>query len=606
MSTAPHRAAPHRTAPYARPPPRRRAATPPPRRSPHGCPLLTTLRALATAHKELLPLTGKGQTYTMSGYCYSGGGRKVIRVEVSLDGGKTWALTTLRHPETPTEYGKYWCWCFWSHEIDVASLWLMEGAELLCRGWDESMNRQPEQITWNVMGMMNNSYFRTKVHQVQHPETGMPALQFQHPTQAGPGNFGGWFEEKSMGSADAPKADAPKAEAKAPPKAGGKVLTMEEVEKHNTDDDCWIVIKDRVYDATKYLDSHPGGRSSITIASGSDTTDDFEALHSSKAWKLIEEYYIGTIGEAQAGGAAEPAAVPTGAAPPAAAAAAAAEEAPVEAAKALDPKKWVTFPLIEREDINHNTRRYRFGLPTAMHDLGLPVGQHIFIKGTVDGKPVMRAYTPLGHGPGYVDFVIKAYFPLEPRFPNGGLLTMHMETLAVGDTMQFKGPLGEYVFNTGVLHPRTGVPVAQVEGALSTFSKNGQKTPYKVLGLIAGGSGITPCLQVATALLEANADVRIKLLYANQSPDDILCQQELDRIAADDRVDVWYTVDRVAEGTTWPYSQGFISEDMLREHMPVADEHTCIFMCGPPPMLDRACKPNLAKLGHPESRMHCF
>ena len=55
------------------------------------------------------------------------------------------------------------------------------------------------------MGMMNNSSFRTKVHQVQHPTTGMPALQFQHPTQAGPGNFGGWFEEKSMGSADAPK-----------------------------------------------------------------------------------------------------------------------------------------------------------------------------------------------------------------------------------------------------------------------------------------------------------------------------------------------------------------------------------------------------------------
>ena len=43
----------------------------------------------------------------------------------------------------------------------------------------------------------------------------------------------------------------------------------------------------------------------------------------------------------------------------------------------------------------------------------------------------MRAYTPLGHGPGYVDFVIKAYFPLEPRFPNGGLLTMHMEKLKV-------------------------------------------------------------------------------------------------------------------------------------------------------------------------------
>ena len=57
-----------------------------------------------------------------------------------------------------------------------------------------------------------------------------------------------------------------------------------------------------MYDATKYLDAHPGGKSSIVIASGSDATDDFEALHSSKAWKLLEDYYIGTLGEAQQGG----------------------------------------------------------------------------------------------------------------------------------------------------------------------------------------------------------------------------------------------------------------------------------------------------------------
>ena len=36
-------------------------------------------------------------------------------------------------------------------------------AEILCRGWDAAMNRQPEKLTWNVMGMMNNSYFRIKV-----------------------------------------------------------------------------------------------------------------------------------------------------------------------------------------------------------------------------------------------------------------------------------------------------------------------------------------------------------------------------------------------------------------------------------------------------------
>ena len=108
----------------------------------------------------------------------------------------------------------------------------------------------------------------------------------------------------------------------------------------------------------------------------------------------------------------------------------------------------------------------------------------------------MRAYTPLGHGKGYVDFVIKAYFPLEPRFPNGGILTMHMETLAIGDQLQFKGPLGEYTFSE----------------ASPTFSKEKATTPYKSLGLIAGGSGITPCLQVrARVRVRVWARVRVTL-----------------------------------------------------------------------------------------------
>ena len=38
-------------------------------------------------------------------------------------------------------------------------------------------------------------------------------------------------------------------------------------------------------------------------------------------------------------------------------------------------------------------------------------------------------------------------------------------------------------------------------------------------------------------------------------------------------------MDRVPEGASWKYSTGFINEDMLRDHMPVPDEHTMIFMC---------------------------
>jgi NAD(P)H-flavin reductase len=262
---------------------------------------------------------------------------------------------------------------------------------------------------------------------------------------------------------------------------------------------------------------------------------------------------------------------------------------------ALNPKKWVALPLESRIDINHNTRRLRFRLP--VEDLGLPVGMHIFLKGKVDGKPVMRAYTPVAVGPYYVDFVIKVYFPLPPKFPDGGVLTQHFETLKVGDTIDFKGPLGEFDFDCA--------PTAVPRDTLSTFKTNGAHGgTFKHLGMIAGGSGITPVLQVATALLLLDRDFSVSILYANQSPEDILCQEELDAVAKDPRVKVWYTVDRAPDG--WKYSTGFISEDMIRDHLPAASEHTYTFMCGPPPMLKFACRPNLDKLGHAEDHVLAF
>lgn len=66
--------------------------------------------------------------------------------------------------------------------------------------------------------------------------------------------------------------------------------------------------------------------------------------------------------------------------------------------------------LIEREELSHDTRRFRFALQSPEHVLGLPIGKHIFLKFTdTDGSPVIRSYTPVSSDDeiGYVDFVIK-------------------------------------------------------------------------------------------------------------------------------------------------------------------------------------------------------
>lgn len=72
---------------------------------------------------------------------------------------------------------------------------------------------------------------------------------------------------------------------------------MEEIEKHSGEDSCWFVHEGKVYDATSFLDDHPGGGDSILINGGMDATDEFNSIHSTKAKAMLEDYYIGDLAD---------------------------------------------------------------------------------------------------------------------------------------------------------------------------------------------------------------------------------------------------------------------------------------------------------------------
>ena len=100
---------------------------------------------------------------------------------------------------------------------------------------------------------MNNCWYVVKLEIVQGFNNAVPEIVFTHPVEPGTSD-GGWLKE----STEVQILNAKQS-------AGGpqKQFTREEIEKHNKDDDCWIVVNDKVYDATSVLAWHPGGKAEI-------------------------------------------------------------------------------------------------------------------------------------------------------------------------------------------------------------------------------------------------------------------------------------------------------------------------------------------------------
>lgn len=262
----------------------------------------------------------------------------------------------------------------------------------------------------------------------------------------------------------------------------------------------------------------------------------------------------------------------------------------------VDPNIKYALKLIEREEISHDTRRFRFALPSEKHVLGLPTGQHIYLTCRVNGQLVVRPYTPTSSDEdhGYVDLVVKVYFKdVHPKFPDGGKMSQYLNDMKINETIDVRGPSGLLVYNGkgefGIRKDKKSEP---------------KKATYKKISMIAGGTGITPMLQLIRHVMrDANDNTQMALLFANQTEEDILLREELEQVQQDypEQFKLWYTVDRPSED--WKYSTGFVSSEMIEEQLFAPSEDHLVVLCGPPPMINFACIPNLDKLGfNPEKR----
>lgn len=230
----------------------------------------------------------------------------------------------------------------------------------------------------------------------------------------------------------------------------------------------------------------------------------------------------------------------------------------------LDPKSFVPFAVQATRKLNHNTVQITLGLNDArkVGDV-MPAASCLIARlpvGSIDEKTgrrknVLRPYTPVNdpNDTGRIDLVVKIY-------PDGKL-TPHLATLKPGDTLELKGAI-----------PKTPIT----------------RNAYDHVACIAGGTGITPMLQVMRAALADPGDrTRITLLYASVSPSDIICREELETLAAKHpgRVTLHYTTDKGGPG--WRGRVGFITKDWLAATLPPpsAPGKNIVFVCGPPPMM---------------------
>ncbi|KAJ6037473.1 hypothetical protein N7444_010178 [Penicillium canescens] len=429
--------------------------------------------------------------------------------------------------------------------------------------------------------------------------------------------------------------------------------TLKDVAAHNTKGDTWMVIHGQVFDLTEYLQDHPGGAEVLVEVAGTDATADYEDVgHSEDAREIMQPFLVGTLKDAQQ--FVRPKAVRVVSPKTQEAASSSTSAMPAIAAlgglipifyvlnrtnyltnslgaiSKLIPHQLKTIRLphggfingflaasvistavgivVAREanrftKIDSGFMRYpphmkakkvirvdphltrgvlepqtyqRLPLQpmsTALSSpsqprqasLASPIGQHVAIRANINGTTVTRSYTPTSNNTdrGRIELVIKCY-------PDGQLSGQYLANLELGDEVEFRGPKGSMRYSKGLC---------------------------KKIGMVAGGTGITPMYQLIRAICENDTDTtEVSLIYANRSESDILLRAELERFARlyPKNFKLWYLVDSAPEG--WTYGSGYVDQEVLKARLPGSAEDTKIMLCGPPGMVN-ATKKNLVAMG---------
>jgi ferredoxin-NADP reductase len=201
---------------------------------------------------------------------------------------------------------------------------------------------------------------------------------------------------------------------------------------------------------------------------------------------------------------------------------------------------------------------------------GHRAGQHVDVRLTAeDGYQAERSYS-IASAPEDEHLALTV-----ERLDDGEVSPYLAGELRPGDELELRGPIGGYF----VWEATLGGPLL----------------------LLAGGSGIVPLHSMLRHRSAVGSTVAVRLLYSSRSLGEVIYRDELDRLAADDEVDVRFTLTR-EQPEGWQGYRRRIDEELLREVAWPPDDRPLVYVCGPTAFVEAAATA-LVHLGHEPGRI---
>lgn len=209
---------------------------------------------------------------------------------------------------------------------------------------------------------------------------------------------------------------------------------------------------------------------------------------------------------------------------------------------------WRTGKVIALQDETETART----IALAVRDWpGHVAGQHIDVRLTApDGYSAVRSYS-IASAPstdGRIEITVE-------RLQNGEVSPYLTQDLAIGDELEFRGPIGGWF-----------------------IWRNEQTEPIQLIG---GGSGIVPLMAMIRSRLSAGNEARFRLLYSVREPAAIFYKHELRSFSdRNDSVILSYAFTRIAP-KDWPRPPGRIDAAVIGENIWPSQIAATYYVCGP-------------------------